>query len=58
MGKCRKNTSKYQILKLREKFGGRIDQVILFGSYARKGFQEESDIDVLVIADRVKLKEF
>jgi len=42
--------------KLREKFGDRVEQVILFGSYARKKFGEESDLDVLVIGN-VKLDE-
>ena len=42
--------------KLREKFGDRVEQVILFGSYAREEFGEESDLDVLVIGD-VKLDE-
>jgi len=35
--------------KLKEKFGGRIDLVILFGSYARGDKREESDLDVLII---------
>ncbi len=42
--------------KLREKFGDRVEQVILFGSYARDEFGEESDLDVLVIGN-VKLDE-
>lgn len=42
--------------KLREKFGDKVEQVILFGSYARDEFGEESDLDVLVIGN-VKLDE-
>ena len=42
--------------KIREKFGDRIEQVILFGSYARGDEEEESDLDVLIIGD-VKLGE-
>ena len=42
--------------KLREKFGDRVERVILFDSYARKKFGEESDLDVLVIGN-VKLDE-
>jgi predicted nucleotidyltransferase len=37
--------------KIAEKFGGRIEQVILFGSYARGKAKEESDLDVLIIGD-------
>ncbi len=32
-------------------FGNTINSVILFGSYARGDFEQESDIDVLVLAD-------
>lgn len=44
------------VRKLKEKFGGRIESVIVFGSYARRESKEESDIDVLIIGD-VKLDE-
>lgn len=37
--------------KLIEKFGSRIDKIILFGSYARGDEGEESDLDVLIIGD-------
>lgn len=42
--------------KLIEKFGDRIHQVILFGSYARGEERDESDLDVLVVGD-VRLDE-
>ncbi len=45
------------VRELKEKYGGRVKRIILFGSVARGDFQEESDIDVLVIADGVGLKE-
>lgn len=32
-------------------FGEKLHSVILFGSYARGDYEEESDIDVLVLAD-------
>ncbi len=35
--------------RVKEKFGDRIEKVILFGSYARGDAGEESDIDLLVI---------
>lgn len=35
-----------------EEFGGKLDAVILYGSYARGDYDEESDIDIMV---RVKL---
>jgi len=36
---------------LRERFGNSIEEVFLFGSYARGDYDEESDIDVLVVGD-------
>lgn len=32
-------------------FGNRLDSIVLFGSYARGDFDEESDIDILILAD-------
>ena len=37
--------------KIAEKFGDRVEQVILFGSHARGEAKEESDLDVLIIGD-------
>jgi predicted nucleotidyltransferase len=31
--------------------GGKLDKVILYGSYARGDYDEESDIDIMVLAD-------
>ncbi len=42
---------------LKEKYGDRIYKIILFGSTARGEAEEESDIDVLIIADGVTQKE-
>jgi predicted nucleotidyltransferase len=39
------------IKKVREKYGDKIDRIILYGSYARGEAEEESDIDVLIIGD-------
>lgn len=39
--------------KSAEEFGDKLDAVILYGSYARGDYDEESDIDVMV---RVKLE--
>ncbi|ASJ02300.1 hypothetical protein A3L09_03000 [Thermococcus profundus] len=36
---------------LKERFGSSIDEVFLFGSYARGNYDEESDIDVLIVGD-------
>jgi len=44
------------VRKLKEKFGSRIKSIVVFGSYARGEWKEESDIDVLIIGD-VKLDE-
>ena len=38
-------------LKLKEIFGSSLDSVILFGSYARGDDDEESDINILILAD-------
>ena len=32
-------------------FAGKLDKVILYGSYARGDFDEESDIDVMIVVD-------
>jgi hypothetical protein len=38
--------------ELKEKYGSRIEKVILYGSAARGELGEESDIDVLVVVDK------
>jgi predicted nucleotidyltransferase len=42
---------------LKEKYGDRIHKIILFGSTARGEAEEESDVDILIIADGVTQKE-
>ena len=42
------------VRKLKEKFGNRVESIVIFGSYARGENKEESDVDVLIIGD-VKL---
>jgi len=42
---------------LKEKHGNRIHKIVLFGSTARREAEEESDVDVLVVADEVTQKE-
>ncbi|ALM75239.1 nucleotidyltransferase domain-containing protein [Thermococcus barophilus] len=44
-----------QILKGR--YGKRIREIILFGSFARGDYDEESDIDVLIVAEGISQKE-
>ncbi|NJD77936.1 MAG: nucleotidyltransferase domain-containing protein [Candidatus Methanoperedens sp.] len=49
-----KNETREKALKefigsIKTKYGGKIDRIILFGSYARGDYRKESDIDVLVI---------
>lgn len=39
------------VFKSKEIFGNTLDSVILFGSYARGDFEEDSDIDILILAD-------
>ncbi len=52
----RKKTLDEFILELKRRYGDRIYEVIVFGSYARGDASDESDIDVLIIGD-VKLDE-
>jgi uncharacterized protein len=35
----------------KEVLGGKLEKVILFGSYARGDYDEESDIDIMIVAD-------
>lgn len=39
------------VRRVKEKYGDKVESIILFGSYARGDYHEESDIDVLVIGD-------
>ena len=52
---CNKNTLNEILEKIvsfsKENFKDTLRDVILFGSYARNDFDEESDIDILIIAD-------
>ena len=41
---------------LRERYGERFAKLILFGSYARGDFHEESDIDFLVVLNDEKVQ--
>jgi len=47
----------YFVKLLKERFGGRIKKVILFGVSPRYGAEEDSDIDVLVIGEGITQKE-
>ncbi len=42
---------------LRERFGGRVSAIVLFGSHARGEAHEESDVDVLVAIDELTPRE-
>jgi predicted nucleotidyltransferase len=52
---CDKNTLNLITQKIcaaaKEVLGDKLEKVILFGSYARGDYDEESDIDIMVIAD-------
>lgn len=47
--------------QLKSIFGTHLSQVILYGSYARGDYQENSDVDVMILVDlpeeKIKLKE-
>ncbi len=36
---------------LKSKYKGRVKKIILFGSYARGDYTEESDIDILIVGE-------
>lgn len=52
---CSKNTLEVVMNsvtdKAKEIFGIKLNSVILYGSYARQDFDNESDIDVMILAD-------
>ena len=39
------------ILKVAEKYGVKVDRIILFGSRARGDFREDSDWDILIVSE-------
>jgi len=39
------------VLAAKNTLGERLDKIILFGSYARDDYDEESDIDICILAD-------
>ena len=40
------------ILKVAEKYGVKVDRIILFGSRARGDFREDSDWDILIVTEK------
>ncbi|USS41069.1 nucleotidyltransferase domain-containing protein [Thermococcus aggregans] len=47
----REKALKEFIEKLKAQFPGRIEKIVLFGSYVRRDYDEESDIDVLIVGE-------
>jgi Nucleotidyltransferase domain len=43
---------------LRRRFGARLVELVLFGSYARGGAREDGDVDVLVVIDGLTTDEW
>lgn len=39
-------------------YGRHLKQIILFGSYARVDFREDSDIDIMILLDITKNEDF
>ncbi|NCS89720.1 MAG: hypothetical protein AUK34_00625 [Ignavibacteria bacterium CG2_30_36_16] len=42
--------------RIRELFGEKVLKIILFGSYARGDYNEDSDVDIMVIVDDEDLR--
>ena len=42
--------------ELKEKYGNKVEEIVVFGSYARGTAREDSDIDVLIVGN-IKLDE-
>ena len=45
-------------IKLKELFGEKLFKIILYGSYARGNYDNESDVDILVIINDNNLKKY
>lgn len=59
----RRTTDIEDILPLIEKrileiFGNKVKKILLFGSYAREDFNEESDIDIVVIVNDTEIDRY
>lgn len=37
--------------KIRDRLGDKVKEIIVFGSYARGDYDEESDIDIMIVGD-------
>jgi predicted nucleotidyltransferase len=52
---CNKNKLdtilKHLAVQIKELFGDKLKDIILFGSYARGDYDDESDIDVMILVD-------
>ena len=42
--------------KLKKEFRDKVEEVIVFGSYARGDFKEDSDIDILIVVNDEKIE--
>lgn len=42
---------KQYVLAIKDIYGSHIKQIILYGSYARGDFHEDSDVDIMVLVD-------
>lgn len=53
------NKIKIQLIKeLKVLFGNNLQRIILFGSYARGNYNQESDIDIFVLVSENNLKKY
>jgi hypothetical protein len=48
------NKFEYLLNRLLEIFGNKLVSVVLFGSYARKNYSKNSDLDIIVVAENEK----
>ncbi len=60
MSQTMSNLIKEYVTAIRKIYGSHLKQVILYGSYARGDFREDSDVDIMLLVDlpEEKLSEF
>ncbi len=56
MSKRMKNLMEQYVEQVRQIYGSHVQQIILYGSYARGDFRPDSDIDIMILLDMSDLE--